>query len=239
MSDRRDRGKTAADLMAELRGDPEFRAREEDAERRIAAAREEYRRAVAPMLPDLAAAGHPVETVGELVREFERTGRPYREAVPVMLRWLPRFEYRPLQDDIVRALAVPWAREATGPLIERFRSLRPHDGPPASDPRWVIGNALEALANPAAADDLLELAQDRRYGPARQMVVLGLARLRGDPRVVPALISLLDDEDVTGPAITALGRLRATEARERLRQFLQHPESHYRSEARKALKRIA
>ena len=147
--------------------------------------------------------------------------------------------YQPLHDDIVRTLSVPWARrEGTRPLIEWFRSLPPHDGPAASDPRWVVGNALEVLAHQAVADELLELAQDRRYGEARQMVVLGLAKLTKDKRAVPVLLALLDDPDVTGSAIMALGKLKAVKARDRLQQFLDHPEPFYRKEARKALNKI-
>ncbi|HCU51564.1 MAG TPA: hypothetical protein DGG94_17490 [Micromonosporaceae bacterium] len=230
---------TAEELMAQLRANPDVRAREEANERQIAQAQAEYAAAAEPVLTELVSAGYRISTVGELRTMFEQTGRTYESAVPILVRCLPHVTYRPLQDDIVRTLSVPWARrDATGALIERFRELPPHGGPTASDHRWTVGNALEVLAHQTVATDLMEIAQDRHYGEARQMVVLGLAKLKKDPRVIPVLLNLLDDPDVTGSAIMALGRLRATEARDRLQQFLEHPEPHYRKEARKALRMI-
>ena len=51
----------------------------------------------------------------------------------------------------------------------------------AADPtgfglRWVIGNALSAVADDSVFDEIAALAQDRSYGKACQMVVLSLAR---------------------------------------------------------------
>jgi HEAT repeat protein len=94
-----------------------------------------------------------------------------------------------------------------------------------------------------AAELMAELRADpefraRRCGEARQMVVLGLAKLTKDKRAVPVLLALLDDPDVTGSAIMALGKLKAVKARDRLQQFLDHPEPFYRTEARKALNKI-
>jgi hypothetical protein len=53
-------------------------------------------------------------------------------------------------------------------------------------------------------EEIAALVQDRRYGKARQMVVLGLARST-DPRAVPLLVGLLGDEDVAAHAVMALG----------------------------------
>jgi hypothetical protein len=229
---------TAAELAAELSRDPEFRGREQAEQRRRAEARAAYDSAAAPLLGQLAQVGFRVDNVRQLRLEFERTGRRYEAAVPALLEWLPRVTYPPLRWDIVETLAVPWAkREAAGPLIDLFRSLPRHAGP-SQDPRWEVGNALEALAHPAVADDLLEIAQDRRYGHARQPVVLGLGKLKKDPRVVPALIGLLDDPDVVGFAIVVLGRLKAEAARAPMERLLDHPEPSIQREARRALAKL-
>lgn len=233
----RDGPTTAAELMRQLAQDPEYAARAEETARRTERARAVYQAASRPLLDELAAAGHPVDTVGQLVTGA--TGTRYPAAIPVLLRWLPRVDYRPLLDDIVRALSVPWAkRDAAKPLVAFFRDLPAHDGPPETDPRWTVGNALEVLASPAIADDLLELATDRRYGRARQLVVLGLGRLKGDERVPPVLLDLLDDEDVAGYAVMALGKLKESRAAPRLRTLLDHPQPWVRREAAKALRRI-
>ncbi len=230
---------TAEELMTQLRGDPAFRDREEQQRRAADEARAAYAAAAGPMLADLAAAGFPVSSAGELVKRFQDTGSRYTAAVPILVAWLPRVSYRPLQDDIVRTLSVPWARrDAAGPLIERFRTLPPHDGPPESDHRWLVGSALEVLAHPSIADDLLSLAADRRFGPARRMVVLALGRLKNDPRAVSTLLSALDDPDVAVPAIMALGKLKAPPARQPLERFLDHPDPRVRQEARKAIGKL-
>jgi HEAT repeat protein len=65
----------------------------------------------------------------------------------------------------------------------------------------------------ASFAELAALAQDRRYGKARQMIVLGLGRSKR-PEAVELLVGLVDDPDVDGHAVKALGRLRAAAARE-------------------------
>ncbi len=51
-------------------------------------------------------------------------------------------------------------------------------------------------------------------------------------------IELLDDDDVAGHAVMALGRLKAPRAREKPEPFLSHPRTWVRAEARKALAKI-
>lgn len=135
--------------------------------------------------------------------------------------------------------SVPWAKPlATPALIEAFRVLPASDDPEGTGLRWAIGNALEVLADKSLLDELIEIARDRRYGLARQMVVLGLARPR-DERVIPILISLLDDEDVQGHAALALGKLRARDAHVALTSLAEHaPKAWVRKEARSALAKI-
>ena len=69
------------------------------------------------------------------------------------------------------------------------------------------------------------------------MVVVGLGKLT-DPRVVDVLIGLLDDDDVVGHAVMALGRLKAKTARSPIESLLRHPNTWIRKEAKRALARI-
>jgi HEAT repeat protein len=97
---------------------------------------------------------------------------------------------------------------------------------------------LEVLANDEVIDELIEIATDRRYGPARQMVVLGLARPK-DERVVGPLIELLNDDEVAGHAAMALGKLRARAAREPLEQLVKRPTADWiHTAAQRSLTRI-
>ncbi len=230
MSGDRDRPKSAAEVMAELRQDPGFIAREkqqEDDRRRNV---ERYQSAAHGVVTDLASVGYVVESVGDL----RRLGRPYTEAVPVLVRWLTDVDYPPLKKDILQALSVPWARGASVALVREFERVEDATG---TGIRWAIGNALEALASDEIAEEMFRLATERRFGRAREMVVLGLGKLR-DPRVVEVLLNLLSDDEMMVPALGALGMLRATVARSRIEPFLTHPTPWVRKAAKKALARI-
>jgi hypothetical protein len=161
------------------------------------------------ILAELAAAGYRVRSLAEL----RHSGARYRSAVPVLLHWLPQVTDRKLKGEIVRALTVPWARPAaTGPVIEEFRRADASVDPTGTGLRWTIGNALEVLADDSSFEELAELAQDSRYGKARQMVVLGLGRSRR-PEAATVLMGLLDDPEVDGHAVKALGKLRPPASR--------------------------
>jgi hypothetical protein len=140
-----------------------------------------------------------------------------------------------VRESLVRALSVPAARPAAAPvLIEEFRRT---PDPSGLGLGWVIGNALSVVADDSVFDELVALVDDRRYGKARQMIVVGLARSK-DPRVVPLLAGLLGDEDVVAQAVMALGKLRPPEVRPAIERLLDHPRGLVRREAKKALARF-
>lgn len=187
-----------------------------------------------PILVDLAAAGFSTRSLADL----RRSGTRYRGAVPVLLRWLSQVTDPKVKDELVRALSVPWAKPtATGPLIEQFRLVDESVDPTGLGLRWTIGNALDVLFGDASFDELAELAEDRRYGPARQMVVLGLSKSKR-PEAVDVLLGLVDDPDVDGHAVKALGKLKAPAARTALETKLGDKRAWVRGEARKALAKL-
>ncbi len=166
--------------------------------------------------------------------------QPYPAAIPLLLEWLARVDDEvPIEDQLkfreglVRALSVPAARGVAASAL--LREFQRSDGSPGY--RWAVGNALEIVADDSVFDELVAVAQDRTYGRAREMVVLGLGRMK-NPRAVEVLIELLDDVDVAGHAVMALGRLRAPQARPALEPFLDHPRPWVRKEAKKALARL-
>lgn len=198
------------------------------------ARRRDAREAEEPLLADLAVAGYRLDSLDDLRRSRAR----YRAAVPVLLRWLPRVTDRDVKESIVRALSVPWARpEAARPLIEEFRRVDSTVDPDGSGLRWTIGNALEVVGDDSVFDKLVDLARDRSYGIARQMVVLGLGR-SNDSRAASVLVELLHDEDVSGHAVKALGKLKAPETRPALEPMLHDSRAWVRREARKALAKL-
>lgn len=189
------------------------------------------------LLKELSEVGWPVASVSELVN----TKRAYPEAVPVLIRWLESLddgELRKQQRDVeqvVRALAVSAARGKAAPtLVALFRRVQ---DPTGMGIRWAVGNTLEVVADDSVADELIGLATDRRYGPARQMVVLGFGRLRSE-RAEATLIELLKDDEVAAHAAMALGKLGSTRAVPALSGLLQHAKPWVRKEAMKALTKI-
>lgn len=187
-----------------------------------------------PILTELAAAGVATRSLTEL----RQSGKRYRGAVPVLLRWLERASDPKVKEELVRALSVPWAKPmATGPLIEQFQLVDQSVDPSGLGLRWTIGNALDVVFDDGSFDALAGLAQDRRYGKARQMVVLGLGKSKR-PEAADVLLGLLDDPDVDGHAVKALGKLRSPAAREALEIKLDDRRAWVRDEARKALAKL-
>lgn len=167
--------------------------------------------------------------------------RPYPTAIPILIKWLasPLSELPPsrrerFREGLVRALSVREARPAAAvALVNEFHR------PGASDSyRWAVGNALSVVSDDSVADALLEIAEDREYGMARQMVVSALPRL-SDSRVVPVLIELLRDPTVVRHALTAVARLRAREARSVVEELTHSPHSALSRAAQRTLARLS
>ncbi|WP_133412093.1 HEAT repeat domain-containing protein [Vallicoccus soli] len=134
----------------------------------------------------------------------------YEEAIPVLLAWLPRTTDLGQREEIVRCLTVRWARsDALGPLLREFETLPLAPATARTENlRWAVGNALEVLWDDARYSDLVRLANDERFGAAREMLVLGFARSK-HPSAADDLVTLLDDPVVDGHAVAALRKRRA------------------------------
>lgn len=202
-----------------------------------------YSESAAGVLADLAAVGFAgIEEVGEL----RRHGIDYRAAVPILIEWLPKVRYLLLAEDIVRTLSVRFAKKIALPeFLRLFREplsvedpIRPATSePPEEHLRWVIGNGLGIFADPSVADDLIELALDRRFGQARTQIVGALPKTKNE-RVPVVLLGLLDDPTVAAFAVEALGKIKYTGARASIEELLTHSDKNVRTQAKKALRRI-
>lgn len=187
------------------------------------------------VLADLALAGYEFDSLDDL----RHSGVRYRSAVPVLLKWLPLVSDLEVKAKIARALSVPWARPtAAHALIDEFKAADAEIDPEGTGYRWVVGNALEVVGDDSVFGELSGLALDRGYGKARQMVVLGLGRSK-DPRALGVLVELLDDDDVSGHAVRALGKLGEPAARPAIESMLTSSSPWVRREAKKALARLS
>lgn len=180
----------------------------------------------APVLHELAQVGVRCSSISAL----RESGSRYVEAVPVLVRWLGAAgDDHALKEELVRALSVPWAREALPALLREFQDLRNPE-----TRRWTVGNALSIVAGSPSVPMLTSLALDRRYGAARQMLVLRLGRAKDDDSL-DALLALADDPDVDGHVVDALARRRSARAVDVLRAKVDDPRAWVARAARRGL----
>jgi HEAT repeat protein len=187
--------------------------------------------ASSPVLVDLAAAGYRLDWVSDLYTRRLN----YKSAIPILLEWLPRSQNIDLKEEIVRALSVSWAKPiASSVLLAEFRKLEQANNDRL---RWAIANALSVVADDSVSADIVELIQDLRYGKAREMLALALGNMK-EPYVQDVLINLLDDAEIVGHVVIALGKLKSKKAKPYIEPLLAHPKAWVRKEAMRALKKI-
>jgi hypothetical protein len=155
------------------------RQREEERSKR----EEKYRRAEAPLVAELRAAGHAVDSAWDLVN----TPGAYPSAVPILMG---RAYPGPVREGIARALAVPEAKDAAwGVLTRLFRKEkeeRVKDG---------LAAAIAAAADDEVIGDVIALVRDKRHGSSRVLLLSALDR-SADSRARAALMALGTDPDL-------------------------------------------
>jgi HEAT repeat protein len=107
--------------------------------------------------------------------------------------------------------------------------------------RWAAGNAIGIVADSTVFADVAALVREQSYGIARQMPVDALPRIGGRANrstVIEILVDLLCDDDVVLHAISAVRRIRATDARPALEHLLGHERDTIRRRAQEALGRL-
>jgi HEAT repeat protein len=103
--------------------------------------------------------------------------------------------------------------------------------------KWEIGNALAETASKDSVKDIIDLIKDKRHGTDREMLAIALGNI-GDKTAIPFLISCLDDEDITGHVVIALGKLKAIEALDEIKRLSNHEKSWIRQEVKRAIRKI-
>lgn len=219
---------TAGDLLDKLEKDPQYQARQKEQERQREQNVQEYHKVAAPVLRELVEAGFSISYIGEL--RHKRMN--YKDAIPILMRWLPPIGDKHVKEDIVRTLTVKWAKpQAASLLIKEYKRATNHSL------KWTIGNALETVADDSVFDEIVSLVQDKKHGSAREMLAMALGKMK-NPKAVDIAIDLLNDDEVVGHAIIALRKLKPKKAKPYIEPFLNHPKAWIRQEARKALKKI-
>jgi hypothetical protein len=208
-----------------------------------------------PIIEELAEIGYNLERLGDL----RHKGKPWKSALPVLLRWLPKVDDPGIKDEIVRCLSVPWlGNKGTALLIDEFRKYAPilpnapnpwvgnqlielTDEEKKSGPffhlAWAIGNALSIVDVRGFESQIIELCRNATYGITRQMLVLGFGRFQRVEAEETAL-EVLRDESVKLHAVMALGKMKSRRALPELEKLLADKKPAIRKEARKAITSI-
>lgn len=156
----------------------------------------EYRRAEAPLVDELRAAGFQVESAWDLVN----TPGSYPKAVPILLAHLPRPYPAAVREGIARALAVREASCGWELLTRLYRDeheVRAKDG---------LAVAIAAAANDELIGDVIALARDTSQGPSR-LLLLGALERSADPRARMAVMDLGTDPELVKEIQVILERL--------------------------------
>jgi len=182
------------------------------------------------LINDLRTVGISISSVWDLVN----TKAHYPEAISTLLNHLNLDYNIRIKEGIVRALEV---KEAKGIACKEL--LIEYNNRPVEDSgyRWAIGSTMFVVITINEMDFVIDIVLNKKNGTSRQMFVLALAKIF-NPRIEDVLITLLDDEDVVGHAVSVLGKKKSIKAKSKIESLLSSKRSFIRSEAKKALERI-
>ncbi|CAM2006292.1 HEAT repeat domain-containing protein [Acanthopleuribacter pedis] len=193
----------------------------------IDCSRVKYRAAARDLLHELGGKGFQIS----VIKELRESKVKYLEAIPILIKWLPRVTYRPLKKDIVRTLSQPWAKLSAEVLIDEFKNSTSEED---KNYRWIVGDALVPVVRKNHFNQLAEIVRDRSAGFTRQMVMVALGKTK-HPKAAEVLMEVLQAGDEVGHAMDGLRRLKAKVPRELIMPQLTHEFPWVRKEAKKLL----
>lgn len=171
--------------------------------------------------------GYSIETYQDLKKLKSKD----KNLIPILLKYLKSAKKVNEKEFLVRCLGVKGFTEVTETLIEEFltsenRALK-----------WAIGNTLSIILDKSHEDDYIEIINDKQHGTTRQMFAVTLGKLNSE-KAISDLITLLNDEEINGHVIMALGNFNHFELVDKVKPFLEHDEKWIRKEAEKSIKKL-
>jgi HEAT repeat protein len=179
------------------------------------------------LLKEVRAKGVEIDTYMDLMK----IDMKYRDLVPILLRYLKDTTPENEKEFLVRCLGVKGFTEASQPLIDEFYKAR------NGSLKFAIGNSLSIISDKNSLPKMIKIAQEKEHGTERIMIVHGLGKYKSE-EAKAVLISLLNDEDVAGHAIYALGKTRDKTLIKYIEPFLTHKVAWIRNEAKKVIKKL-
>lgn len=139
--------------------------------------------------------GYSISSINDLMRLSSKE----RELIPFLTGLLERFLDENDKEFIVRCLGVKGFREIIPKLLEEFKNAK------GNSYRWAIANSINIIHDMTIEQELIALSENKKYGTGRQMLVLSLGCYKTDASI-KCLRGLLQDEEVRGHALRALGK---------------------------------
>lgn len=187
------RGTSAAELMAELKGDSEFQRARGEREAQLQEQVKKLREVERPIVDELRQAGVNVASVWDLVN----TSEPYPAALPVLLRHLEKGGY---PDRVMESLG---SAIAVGPAVfawDRLRDLYLRADCHGEEEGLAV--ALAASATPRQLDSLICLLDEDSRGDSRIHFLRAIKRVGGSRGL--ATLEALRGDPLFGKEATAL-----------------------------------
>lgn len=189
------RATTPGELMRELENDPLYRARVAVRDAQVAAEKESFRIAEAPIVEDLRAAGFTVASVWDLLDPTV----PHDDALPILVKHLESARYPDRVLELLgRALAVKSARAYWDRLLAFYRIAYGRGA------REGVAVAIAACARPEDVDDLVALLGDDWRGVSRVHLLSPVWKLGGARG--RALVRSYSDHPELGKEASAMTR---------------------------------
>ena len=173
--------------------------------------------------------GYDYKTINDLLK----IGKKDKILIPVLLKWIDKFEDPRDKSWLARCLTVKGYTDATERLLNLYFEFADN-----KSRQWTVGNALGVIQDKRYIDEYIKIITNKENGHSRQMIVEGMGAYRDEEKVKKVLISLLDDDDVDGHAIAALSKFKDIELIKYIEPFLNHKMTWKRNEAKKAIKKL-
>ena len=171
--------------------------------------------------------GYSINSINDLMRLSSKE----RKLIPFLTGLLERFTDENDKEFIVRCLGVKGFREIISKLLEEFKTAK------GNSYRWAIVNSINIIHDMTIEQELITLSENKKYGTGRQMLVLSLGCYKTDSSI-KCLRGLLQDEEVRGHALRALGKCGNSEVLPDIEKYCDSDNRWIRKEALNAADKI-
>jgi hypothetical protein len=194
----------------------------------------EYTERARPILEELHREGFHVHYISNLFND----GYEYSRIMPRLLEWIPRVDDPKVKEELIRAIIDKSMRPQAAPtLIDEY-----HKAPRGSELQWVIGYALQTVADDSVFDPVMAIVQRLEDGRDRASIIGALGTMKQPAHreiAIDTAMELLgaDDPWIQAECLKLLVRRRATRALPRVQEGLQAVHGPFEKEMRKAFEK--